>query len=163
MRLSKKQVKALLEVVSSDVSRPVLCHASVSEYKDELYLTATDSYKLVALKLSDVITKDDINKVVSRDDLVKWYKLASSRDYFTEETLSDLLKAPETQYPLWGNIMPVSEQIPQTQFIVNANYLLTMQTIAETQGLTWRLYDKFAPLVANDRNDNIYLVMPLKS
>lgn len=165
MNLTKKQVKAFLEVMSSDDSRPVLTQASIELYNDISHLVATDSYKLVAIPVTGV--SDMIGKRIPREELVKWYKLASNKDYFTDENVRELATIdPEEsgKYPEWQKLMPTEEEEPfaQTGMGVQASYLLTMENLAgNTGGMYWDFYKDHSMLVARE-NSCIYVVMELR-
>lgn len=156
MNLTKKQVKAFLEVISNDDSRPVLCTASVQMFKDRPYLVATDSYKLTALLLDESF-KNHVGKVVTRDDLTKWYKLAGTRDVLNPVAVEDMLTDASGKYPEWQALMPEEFGNRETVYF-NSKYLLTMETLADKP-----LKYKFAKdmLYAED-NGNIYVVMSLR-
>lgn len=164
MNLTKKQVKAFLEILSSDNVHPILTQASIELYNDVTHLVATDSYKLVAIPVNGV--SDMIGKRISREDIVKWYKLASNKDRFTDENVRELATLnPEEhgKYPKWQDLVPTGEKTAFTQTILNVNYLMTIQNLFEVPGLTLEFYgDKFGPVVVRN-NGMLGLIMPLKS
>ena len=166
MNLTKKQVKAFLEVLSSDDTRPILTQASIELHNDHTYLVATDAYKLAAILVNGV--SDMIGKRIPREELVKWYKLASNKDYFTDENVRELATLdPEEhgKYPEWQKLMPKDDQekSQQTSIGVNASYLLTMENLAQERtgsGMYWDCYNN--TMLVNRSNDNYYIVMELR-
>ena len=174
MNLTKKQVKAFLEVLSSDDARPVLTQASIELYNDVSHLVATDGYTLAAIPVNGV--SDMIGRRIEREDLVKWYKLASNKDIFTDENVRELAKEVYTdfgekdtegklygKYPEWQKLVPTGEHGSFSTVSLNAKYLLTMQTlVGQDEGIEMQFYgDKFSPVVI--KHDGILcLVMPLK-
>lgn len=162
MQLSKKQVKALLEVISSDSSRPVLCTASISVYNDRAYLVATDGYKLSALSLPETFKQHE-KKVIIRGELVKWYKLAATKDYFTDETLEPLLEESPGNYPEWSHLLPEQTKKlvkPITVVALDPKYWVIMNELSG-EDLTLEHYDSML-FQAVTRNDDIYIVMGKK-
>lgn len=82
MKLSKRQVKGLVDIMKSTVR---------SEFKQlniqEGYLYVTDSYSMVRIKLAE----DVPNGIVLFKDVDVWYKLATVRDYMTEDFIIEHL------------------------------------------------------------------------
>lgn len=163
MNLTKKQVKAFLEVLSSDESRPVLTHAKIDMLDGTPVLIGTDSYKLAALKLTDDILPE-MGSLVPRESLVKWYKLASNKDYLTEVELITMAIPEEEvgKYPEWQRLVPdVKDIVDLPNIRINAGYMFTLQTLVEMPGLEWEFYGPLAPVVSR-YNGNLLIVMPLK-
>lgn len=165
MNLTKKQVKAFLEVLSSDDTRPILTQASIELYNDVSHLVATDSYKLAAIPVNGV--SDIIGKRIPREELVKWYKLAGNKDLFTDENVRELATIdPEEhgKYPAWQEIVPKldEETTPQHSFGAQASYMLTMEKLSEQDGgMYWDFYKDHVMLV-NRTNGSLYVVMELR-
>ena len=159
MELNRKQIKSLLDVMSSDTSRPVLTEANINIAEGNLYLTATDGYQLVALLLDDSL-KELEGKAITRADMTKWYKLATAKDIFNNDTVKELATESAGNYPDWYKIID-REQEAIPEITINATYMLTMQIIAD-KPLPWMFHGKLGPAVAR-WNDDIYVVMPLKS
>lgn len=165
MNLTKKQVKAFLEVLSSDEVRPILTQASIELYNDITHLVATDSYKLVAIPVNGV--SDMVGKRIPRAELVKWYKLAGTKDYFTDENVRELATIdPEEhgKYPEWQKLIPTDTEEPfaQTGMGVQASFLVTMENLAgQSGGMYWDFYKDHSMIVAKE-NSCIYVVMELR-
>jgi hypothetical protein len=156
MQLTRQQVKALLNVLSSD--RPILTHTAISEYKGHIYLVATNSYTLSAIRLEDSL-KELIGKSIDREDIIKWYKLASGKDMFTSETVRELAQDIDGTYPQWQPLIPTeSEAIKQIG--LDAKLLLVLQELAGGNNLTLQFYGDTKPVVAYS-GDDIYLIMPI--
>jgi hypothetical protein len=88
--MNKSQVKALLDVISTDEIRSVLTYALIDEFEGRLMLIATDGYALAAIALAN--TDKELcalhkGKLVSRQSLTRWYKLASAKDILSTEEL----------------------------------------------------------------------------
>jgi hypothetical protein len=168
MNLSKQQVKALLEVISKDDTRPALQQAVVGKYNDATFLAATDSYHLVALELKELDGDKFDGQAISRDALTRWYKLAATRDTFTEETLRDELKPAGYDFPKWQSLF-TEEKLKltsQPSVSVQGDYLNDLAKIAGKNVV----YDfckggmMYADITDNKFgvNDGIYVVMQLK-
>lgn len=162
MQLSKKQVKAFLDVLGKDDSRPTIMRASVQEYEGHMYLVATDSYKLAALYIGDVVT-EELSMYIEREDLVKWYKLASNKDSFDYSELKERLQpqGDQDRFPAWQKLVPKEEPTPLPSVYFNARFMLTMEELADSS-LKWEFNGRLGPMLAKQGN-SIYIVMPLKS
>lgn len=171
MNITKKQVKALLDVINSDETRPILTNAKIDTFEGNPVLVATDTYKMSIIKLSDDVLPI-MGQLIPRAELIKWYKLAGNKDYFTEADLLTIAKPDnggfndEPQYPKWQQLVPQQKLIqPQASIRINAAYMHTMQVLADCDtypaGMLWEFYGDLAPVVARHEN-NIYIVMPLK-
>lgn len=160
MQLTRSQVKAWLDTMSDDTSRPVLNAAYIDQYDNRTVLVTTDGYVLTAMDAPGL--KDSVGKFITRLDLVKWYKLANSKSLFTdEEALTLVSDVVEGKYPEWQKLIP-TEMGALPSVTINAKYMLSMQTINNAP-LKWDFgTDKFKPVIAR-ANDNLYVIMPLKS
>ena len=159
LALSKPQVKALLEVISTDDSRPALCRAVISLLRDDKpCLVATDGYVLAALRLNDSY-RHRLNECVLRDDLVKWYKLAGNRDTFDDDALREMLVVNDTQFPDWQGAVP-TQAAPTEVICFNAGYATTLQALAGNS-VTYRLAGAGRAMVG-ENDIGSYVLMPLK-
>jgi hypothetical protein len=161
MTLTKKQVKALLDVISADTSRPVLCTAYIRRSGDgQTYLVATDGYVLTKLYSPGLAAHE--GKFLKRESLIRWTKLAGTKDVLADEEIIEMLtnddvgSFPATD-PLLENLTPTG----QTVFNVNPKYLVTMEQLADT-ALQWTVHGGTNPYIARS-DKNVYVVMPLKS
>lgn len=162
-KLTKKQVKAFLEVISSDTSRPVICTAKIDTYKGRTVLIATDGYQLAALDAPGL--KGHEGKLIDRTELIKWYKLAGTKDRLDEKALIEMPNARDDdrwfgEYPEWTKIIEAQHAGEITKIALNARYMLTMQTLAD-KTLIYDTHGKFGAVMARE-DDNLYVVMPLK-
>lgn len=163
MQLTKKQVKAFLEVISSDTSRPIICTAKIDTYKGRTVLIATDGYQLAALDAPGL--KGQEGKLIDRTELIKWYKLASSKDRLDENTLIKMPDARDSEkwygeYPEWIKIIEAQHPGEITKVALNAKYMLTMQILADAPILYTTNGQRGA--VTAYENNNLYVIMPLK-
>lgn len=164
MNLTKRQVKALLEVISADESRPVLTHAKIDTFNDQTVLVATDSYKLAAINLDPKIVKPILGQLIPRAELQKWYKLATNKDFLTDtDLLTITVKESEVgKYPQWQQLVPDKKKFSALAGIgLNASYLLTIQTLIDTTALMLEFYGPLMPVVIR-HDQNTYIVMPIK-
>lgn len=162
MNLTRKQVKAWLDIISNDTSREVLTNVYIDKYKDTIVAVATDSYKLVALKTD--LNPAMLGKYIKREDIVTWYKLATAKDRFTDDHLiafSYDRKDDKPQYPKWPNLIPETTGQPSS-VALNATYLLSLQTLNSDQPLELKFTsDKIGPILANSEIGT-FLIMPIK-
>ena len=157
MELSKKQVKALLEVISSDETRHVLCNAYVDTYKERTVLVATDGYMLVAI---DAPTLQP-GRFIHRDELTKWYKAATSKDILTDEVAHEMSRDDDfLSYPKWQEIIAKVQTTPMTNILLNARYMMTL-SVLKGDVLNLKLHGATAPMI-DDTTNNLYLIMPIK-
>jgi hypothetical protein len=175
MTLSKQQVKALLDVLSKDDTRPVLEHALIDDYQGRMVLVATDSYKLVALNIGPLDGwPEHVGKFVSRDALTRWYKLAGNKDMLGAEELVEMATVDDDlAYPKWQNLLKerdpsgvgYTEQdlqpVPISKLSFNAKYALTLETVA-AHVLTYELHGPLGAMIATTDN-GLFILMPMKS
>lgn len=162
MQLTRKQVKALLDVISSDETRPVLNNLVIDKYENKIVAVATDGYKLVALDTE--ISEDHLGKVVSRENLIKWYKLANAKDRLDDKWLLEMTEELNADYPKWQDLIPKGDPTPSNQICLDAQYLLTMSTLADSH-LILNFYNKdnhVAPIVSR-ANNGLYVIMPVRA
>ena len=161
MELTKKQVKALLSVMSSDTTRPYICCANINKVNDQLYLTVTDGYQLASIELSENV--DDLDEYyIKRQDLINWYKLAGSKDIFDEIQLRLIATKRlqgDVKYPIWSSLIP-RDEIAINSMFYNTELLNNMQNLSG-KPLLWKFYGDDKATVARI-DQTIYLVMPLK-
>jgi DNA polymerase III sliding clamp (beta) subunit (PCNA family) len=175
MNLTKKQVKAFLDVISSDETRPILTNAKIDTYEGRPVLVGTDSYKLAVITLTDDILPL-MGYLIPRAELIKWHKLASHKDYLTEADLQPMATPDDqamfrnddqdkSQYPKWQPLVTRDKNEAVTHISINAQFMATMQTLADADGynggLVWEFGGALAPVIA-EHNQNIYVVMPRK-
>jgi len=159
MELKRKQVKALLDVISNDDSRAISA-AFIDKHENDVYLVATDGYKFAALKLE---AKAEIvaGQFVNREKITTWFKLANSKSVFTSETVVELAGNDVMgKFPEWQKHidMPAIQQMPVVR--MNAKYYLTMCELAGN--LSLGLSNHGVSQFMAKENDNYYIVMGLK-
>lgn len=166
--LNKSQVKAFLDVLSKDESRPVLCYAKLDIVNDRLVLVATNSYILAAVNLeaSEDGKQKYAGQMVHRDDLTRWYKLANTKDNLTTEEILLMSQPAEVKYPKWLRLfyddkaeLLEGESVDRVTF--NSNFALTLEKVAGSP-LTYTFHGDLGPMVATTSN-GLYCLMPLKS
>lgn len=164
--LSKKQVKALLEVISDDEARPVLTTALLDEHDGRAVLIATDSYKMAII---DLEMEGDFpefvpvkGNLIARQSLVTWYKLAAAKDYINNEQLIDMSEKPaeHMKWPEWKQILKVEDGAGLYRMSFNAQYAATLQTLAG-QPLQYDVVSDHSPMIAKD-HANTYVLMPCR-
>lgn len=159
--LNKKQVGALLKVLSSDKTRPVLMELAIcADSSDQTVLVATDGYVLAALPAADL--KDLRGKSITRDSLTRWYKLASTRDALSAGELKDIAGEPSGMYPNWNALIDQQHPSEIASVIVNAEFMAIMQKLAGDEPLKYKFHGPHGALIA-DRDGARYVVMPLKA
>jgi DNA polymerase III sliding clamp (beta) subunit (PCNA family) len=160
--LTKQQVKSLLEVMGNDDARPMLQQLKIDLFNDKPVLVTTDSYQMAIFALSDNVLPE-MGKMIDRKEIVKWYKLASAKDLFTEVDLIDAPATEDGNYPKWQTLIPKREDMTDIPSLgLNATYLLNLGKLAGNTGMILEFYGRRAPIVSRT-GDNIFVLMPLKS
>lgn len=168
MNLNKKQVGALLKVISKDDSRPVLTTAKVDKWGDDVVLVATNGYILAALYLDSEEAGELVGKLVRRSAIEKWYKLATGKDRLTTEELVRVSSEDYGEnggyadygYPDWTKVIP-SGEMESTSLAFDAEYAKALQDLDGAEGLNYTLNGILGAMVArNDRGT--YVLMPRK-
>lgn len=169
LNLNKKQVGALLKIMSKDDSRPVLCSAKVDTFDDKTVLAFTDGYQLTALYLDAEDATEILGKMVRRSAIEKWYKLATGKSRLTTQELVTVFADDygqhgsylEGNYPEWQGLVPQGITEPQEKMSFNAEFFKNVQDLYDSEGLTVKLYGILAPMVV-DVEQGMSLVMPRK-
>lgn len=160
MNLAKQQVKALLDVMSADDARPGIAQSWVELLNDEPHLVTTDSYQAVCFKLPATFS-DRAGEVITRAELLKFYKLMERKDQLTTEQVETMLQPAENRPPEFKMIV---EKLPKEgnteQISFNAKYALNLEKVAG-QPLVYRMTGKLNPLVAETAGD-LFILMPMK-
>lgn len=161
MQLNKKQIKGLLNVMSSNSHRPAIAQACVNTAADgKTYLTVTDGYHLASIYAPDL--SDCVGLAIPRDEMIKWYKLAVGKTVFNDDTVRELAKDTGHKYPDWSVLLPRGdEEKPLPTAYFNADYMSNLQQV-NGDPLLYRFYrDIHSPAVARNEG-NIYIIMQLK-
>lgn len=161
--MNKKQVNALLKVMSKDTLRPVLRNLYIDEYNGRTVVVATNGYILTAVNIE--IEPEHVGKSIKREAIEVWYKLATGRSRFdggaVDELVGNSANLSNLEYPKWQSLMPSSETEPQEMMIFNAEYAKTLQDLSGENGLIWKLHGKISPMIATTEN-GMYVMMPMK-
>lgn len=167
--MNKKQVGALLKVMSKDDMRPILCSGYVDKFRDEVVLVVTDGYKLAAVKMGDD-AEELMGKMIRRSAIERWYKLATGKSRLTGEELVHVASDDYGQhgsyrdgnFPQWQGLVPNEEPEKQDTMHFNADFFKVVQDLDGADSLEVKLYGKLAPMVV-DTERGYYMVMPMKS
>ena len=159
--MNKKQVGAFLKIIAKDNMRPILTNATVSRYNDRLVLVGTDGQKFAAIYIEDAESLE--GKLIPREALEVWYKLATGKSRLTGQELVDSLSkhAVEGQFPGWHKLIPRGEPVPQTTMRFNAEFFKIMQDLTGNADMTVKLYGEVHPMVI-ESEDGVFVVMPMK-
>lgn len=164
--MNRKQVNAFLKVMSKDTSRPVLCTTYIDKLNGKSVLVATDAYVLTAVYIDDV---DDshIGKMITRQAIEKWYKLADGKSRLNGDSLQELLEDDVHNgreiyqtYPEWQKLIPSGEQ-EVNKISFNADFAKVIQDLNGTGGIEMKLNGKLGGLVV-DHETSYSIIMPLK-
>lgn len=163
LQLNKRQVKSLLDIISKEEHRHVINCVTVQEVDGKFYLVATDSYKMALLAVESEELLKFKDKLLNRGALTKWYKLASAKDYLTEDTLakmfgeeSDLVGGDYPRVEGLINITPT----PVDGFKFNASYMLSLETLNRGEPLEYKTSGYRSPAIA-EHDGNKFVIMPI--
>lgn len=159
--MNKKQVGAFLKIIAKDNIRPILTNATVSRYNDRLVLVGTDGQKFAAIYIEDAERLE--GKLIPREALEVWYKLATGKSRLTGQEIVDKLSkdAKDGQFPSWQKLIPKGDTVPQTTMRFNADFFKIMQDLTGNADMTVKLYGEVHPMVI-ESEDGVYVVMPMK-
>lgn len=162
IQLKRQQVKAMLDIISKDNTRPAIENAKVVKYEDKLYLTGTDGYVLFMLEVEN---EHLLGRAINRTQIERWYKLATGKDYLTEEVLDEMPYTANT-FPDIENIVKNAMVGGETDMIgFNADYAKKVQVLFGVDGLTLKLNGKLGAMVFEPKgqdNKGYGIIMPLK-
>ena len=162
IQLKRQQVKALLDIVSKDNTRRAIENVKVVSYNDKLYLTGTDGYVMFMLEVENDALQ---GRAIHRTEIERWYKLATGKDYLTEDALDEMHYTDE-QYPDITSIVDNAMVGGETDAIgFNADYAKKVQVLFDAAGLTLKLNGKLGAMVFENKTENnkgYGIIMPLK-
>jgi len=169
INLKKTQVGALLKVISKDEMKPILTNAYVDKWADDVVLVATNGYIFCALYLDTEDATPLIGKLIRRDAIEKWYKLATGKDRLDTRALvrlsgDDYAQHGEYQsgtYPDWKKVIPNGVGESQFKMIFDANLAKVLQDLEESDGMEWELTGKLSPMLSKTEHGT-YILMPRK-
>ena len=132
MRLTKKQVKGVLNVLKTQVKgRPVLSNLIIDYMDNEVRLGFTNSYIVGSWKLTGC--DGLIGKGITYESLEIWYKLSKPNAVIDDLWImaNAVMIEGEDVYPKLDRYVPVNKpDVPLARLAINAEYLNTLQTIA---------------------------------
>lgn len=154
MQVNKKQVKAILDILSKDDARPALMDMFVQDG----YLYATDAFHLLR-----VPTELKNGKAISSRDLLKTYKLASSKDMIE---LDDLARVSTVDYPKNIKEMLPKDRLEKFSVALNSKYIDNLSRAIGDTGLKFTFTGSgLSPVLVT--GESVYhsidgLIMPIK-
>ena len=164
LQLSKRQVKSLLDIISKEEHRHIINCVTVQEVDGKFYLVATDSYKMAMLEVESEELLKFKDKLLNREALTKWYKLASAKNYLTEDTLAKMFGEESNlvsgDYPRVEGLMNVTPT-PVDGFKFNASYMLSLETLNGGEPLEYKTSGYASPAIA-EHDGNKFVIMPVK-
>lgn len=163
LQLNKRQVKSLLDIISKEEHRHIINCVTVQEVNGKFYLVATDSYKMAMLEVESEELLKFKDKLLNRGALTKWYKLASAKDYLTEDTLAKMFGEESDlvggDYPRVEGLMNVTPT-PVDGFKFNASYMLSLETLNGGEPLEYKTSGYRSPAIA-EHDGNKFVIMPI--
>ena len=167
MKLTKKQVNALLKVMYKDKDRKALTGLSVSRYGDDIVAVASNGHGLAALYLDAGEAEKIVTLKLRRDALETWYKLAQTRDTLDTAGLVKLFDDDyqrhgsymDAEYPDWTQLLDITNEKP-SEITFNADIAKQLQELDGGNSLKYRVNGYLKPMIAyNERG--IYMLAPM--
>ena len=164
---TQKQVKALLNAMWHDDTRPVL--ASLA-FKDKA-LVATDGYVLVAMNIEADWQKEYegdefADYVVPKDKLKEWCKTHTSKAEISVDELWAMAEKSYSKYPEWrklATLVPDKDLangiMPQPIF--DMALVGVVANVFLNEPMTAGIYGTMTPLKLINTNKDIALIMPM--
>lgn len=167
--MTKKQVGALLKVMAKDDLRPQLATAKVDKWGERTVLVATNGYVMAVLKLDTEDAKELVGRIIRREAIEIWYKLANGKSRLTTIELEAVSNQDfathdgylDIEYPNWVNVIPEGIPAGTKRICFNAEYAKILQDLEGNDGLDWTLYGEIKQMMAKV-NENTYIMMPKK-
>lgn len=162
MLLSKKQVKALLNLCG-DSLRPALASPFISSYKGDLYLTVTNSYALAAIRLNDNASFGGaVDFYIPHSSLVRWYKLADSRDQLRDKDLLDMMQSMDYKPPKWQPLFLECKPMTRSSVLFDVKLLTNLINLAGANlNLKFYTHQDAYQFMANN-GDDLFCLMPMR-
>ena len=169
INLNKKQVGALLKVMSKDESRAILTSVYIDRWHDGIVMVATNGYVMAILPLDTEDAEPLVGKMIRREAIERWYKLATGKSRLNTMELVEVASEDygqhgsyqEGKYPTWMSVMPSGIADGADTIAFNADLAKTLQDLDGSEGLAWTVYGRLQPLMASTDNGT-YLLMPKK-
>lgn len=167
--MNKKQLGAFLKVVSKDTTRPILTCAYVDEYNGKAVLVGTDSYKLTAVYIDGEVDEEIKGKMIRRESLERWYKLATGKSRLTADELKQVSSEDYTMngdymygtYPKWQPLVAELKNEPQSSMKFNAEFFKIVQDLNKAEHIEVVFNGILSPMVI-DTEVAYSVVMPIK-
>ena len=167
--MNKKQVGALLKVMGKDESRAILNSVYIDKWGDDTVLVATDGYVMAILQLDPEDAEPLVGKMIRREAIERWYKLATGKSRLTTQELVEVASEDygqhgsyqEGTFPDWTKVVPSGVADGAQEIGFNADLAKVLQDLDGSDGLLWTVYGRLQPLMANTSNGT-YLLMPMK-
>lgn len=165
---TQKQLKALIDAMSDDETRPVLCSLA---FKDRS-LVATNGFVLVAMNIEDD-WKTEYNgnefgdHIVPKQKLKEWCKTHTSKAEISVEELWAMAEKGSCRYPEWRRLADLEPEdktirsgiMPQP--IYNMALVKVVANIFINEPMTTGVYGEKAPMKMINNKGDIALIMPM--
>jgi len=170
LELNKKQIKEVISVLNSisDV-RPALKHLCVQKLNNHNMLCLCDALMIVAYEVE--VEDDKIDYAIKLDELIKWYKLSSSKDVIDINWINNNL-VKISNYPRLDRLVLFNEDRkiePISTIAVDASRLNSVQKMlcsdnTEHQCLNYIFTGSMKPIYLElHKSINFGLVLPLRT
>ncbi len=129
---NKKQVMHIRNLLKvNEDKRPIFSRIHIDT---EGYIEFTDSYQAHRSK-EPIMAAHEVSRFIHLDDLIVWYKLASTRDYITVDTINEIAKDTDGMvYPNLERLMN-NDTCAIEKIALNVKNLTTFMNIVGDEAL----------------------------
>lgn len=163
---TKSEVRAWLNCMSNDDTRPILCGVCFSEG----HLVMTDGYTMTILNIEDDWQKEygDYGSyeayVIKRSAIEQWLR-SKHDDRKAELTVKELagLEREDGSFPMWKQLIPQADQVKSNGKMPRLNMALlgVITNVFHNKVARMTVFGNKQPVKFEAENGDIALVMPM--
>lgn len=165
--MNKKQVTALLKVLSKDTFRETLNHAYIDRYEGKLVMIATDGYKMALIYIDEDAAELE-GRFIRRDALERWARAANAKSRLSGDELLELSRGDYGLHggyydkpPVpWKNIFEGGDTEAQTIMKFDGEFTKILQDVNGGVPLAYELYGANQKMVAKS-DIGVFVLMPI--
>ena len=164
---NKRQVRAWLNIMSYDATRPALCGVA---FKNG-YLAMTDGYILIALSIKDEWQESFTGEpgrfdwIVPRENIAEWVKTHKAKDELAVADLFTMASRDRGQFPDWEKLADIELDkgtmngiLPKPMLNMTLVSVVSEAFINESMKL--EVFGEMKPIKLTTTTGDVALVMP---
>ncbi len=165
--MNKKQVTALLKVLSKDTFRETLNHAYIDRYEGKLVMIATDGYKMALIYIDEDAAELE-GRFIRRDALERWARAANAKSRLSGDELLELSRGDYGLHsgyydkpPVpWKRIFEGGDTEAQKIMRFDGEFAKILQDVNAGIPLAYELYGANQKMVAKS-DIGVFVLMPI--